>query len=159
MESPVKQIKSWLAQDRGAQIAEFAAVVPMLVMMIFGILWFGRAFNIYTTVNRAARAAAEAKVLHTCATCLNTAADTADIETKVVDPILEAAHLDPSKKTNWGIDAVSVTTSGTPVNAFRAHFKYRYAFNLNGLSCCPPTLVPLSAGVTINAQAQSNEEQ
>src|SRR6476661_10899482 len=98
METAVKQTfaRRLHSQDSGAQIAEFAAVVPMLVVMILGIMWFGRAFNIYTTVNRAARAAAEAKVLHQCATCLNTVADTGDIETKVVDPMLAAAHLDPS---------------------------------------------------------------
>jgi Flp pilus assembly protein TadG len=160
MESSVKKPSwRWLWQDRGAQIAEFAAVAPMLVMVIFGILWFGRAFNIYTTINRAARAAAEAKVLHTCATCLNLPADTGDIETNVVNPMLEAAHLDPSKKTDWAIDPESVTTTAGTVNVFRAHFKYRYDFKLNGLNCCPPVLYPLSVGVTMTAQAQSKEEQ
>jgi Flp pilus assembly protein TadG len=161
METAVKQIftRRLHSQDSGAQIAEFAAVVPMLVMMIFGILWFGRAFNIYTTVNRAARAAAEAAALHKCATCGNTGADKDTIETSVVDPILAAAHLDPSKKTGWDIDAVQVDTAANPVNVFRAHFNYRYDFKLNWLTCCPPALEPLSLGVTMKAQAQSKEEQ
>lgn len=155
----MKRMISWLRQDRGAQIAEFAAVVPMLVMMIFGILWFGRAFNIYTTVNRAARAGAEAAVLHKCATCGNTVAAKNTIETSIVDPILAADNLDPSKKIEWDIVPDQVTTAGTTVNVFRAHFKYRYDFKLNWLTCCPPALEPLSVGVTMNAQAQSKEEQ
>ena len=41
-------------------------------MLLFGIMWFARAFNIYTTMNRAARAGALAAAAHNCATCGNT---------------------------------------------------------------------------------------
>jgi Flp pilus assembly protein TadG len=153
------QIGRWLSQERGAQIADFAAVLPMLVMMIFGILWFGRAFNIYTTVNHATRAAAEAAALHNCATCGNTPSDTGTIENQIVDPIFAAAHLDPSLKGNYGIDRSTVTLpSGIQVNLYTAHMRYPYNFKLNGLTCCPPALTPITLGVTIRAQARAQEE-
>ena len=146
----------WLSQDKGAQIAEFAAVVPMLVMVILGILWFGRAFSIYTTVNHATRAAAQAATLHGCVTCVDAAVD---IENNVVNPIFIAAHLDPSQKSNYGIDHSSVTLpSGMQVSLYTAHMRYPYNFKLNGFTCCPPALTPVTLGVTITAQAQSKEE-
>jgi Flp pilus assembly protein TadG len=151
------QLGRWLSQERGAQIAEFAAVLPMLVMLIFGILWFGRAFNIYTTVNHAARAAAEAAALHRCASCGNQSAN--NIETEVVDPILIAAHLDPAQKQNFAIVPVVVNPNTSPqLNGFRVHMSYPYNFKLNGLTCCPPALTPLTLGLVINAQAQAKEE-
>jgi Flp pilus assembly protein TadG len=149
----------WLKQDRGAQVAEFAAVVPMLIMIIFGILWFGRAFNIYTTVNHAVRAAAEAAALHQCATCT---ASTADIEANVVNPILSASHLDPGLKQGFSITPVVISAATIPdapdITGFNAQMSYPYNFKLNGVTCCPPALTPVTVGVTITAQAQAKEE-
>src|SRR5436190_878373 len=106
METAVKGLILWrfLWQDRrGAQIAEFAAVAPMLIAMIFGILWFGRAFNIYTTVNHAVREAAQAAATRTCARCGNTFPSDGSIESDVIDPILAASHLDPAQKQNYTV--------------------------------------------------------
>ena len=55
----------------GAEIAEAAVILPLLFMLLFGIMWFARAFNIYTTVNRAARQGALAEAANNCATCGN----------------------------------------------------------------------------------------
>jgi len=157
----VKRIISWLLQDRGAQVAEFAAVVPMLVMMIFGILWFGRALSIYTTVNHAARAAAEAAVLPNCSTCVNPNVfpSQATIKTNVVDPIFQAAHLDSSPS------ALTFTlTQGQPLDSNSTVFgavvtmSYPYSFKMNRFTCCPPALEPTTVGLTIRATAQAQQE-
>ena len=161
MESPVKDLsRHTLSQEGGAQIAEFAAVAPMLVVLIFGILWFGRAFNIYTTVNHAARAAAQVAATRTCASCGNTFPSDGSIETDVIDPILLASHLDPTQKQNFSVahgvienPSSSPTVTGTVVS-----FRYPYNFKLNGITCCPVAITPVTLGVTINAQAQSQEE-
>ena len=142
--------------QRGSQVADFAVVAPLLIMVIFGILWFGRAFNIYTTVNRATREAAEAAAINSCATCGNL--PNATIETTVVDPILIAAHLDPGQKT-LSIDPVVLNPSSpTPVNGFSAQMSYPYNFKLNGITCCPLALRPITVGVTITTRAQSQAE-
>ena len=71
----MKQTQSWrnrlLHDAAGAEIAEAAVVLPLLFMLLFGIMWFARAFNIYTTVNRAARLGALAESANSCATCGN----------------------------------------------------------------------------------------
>lgn len=41
--------------DRGAAAVEFALVVPVLLTLVLGIMEFGRAYNIQTTLSNAAR--------------------------------------------------------------------------------------------------------
>ncbi|HEY3972521.1 MAG TPA: TadE/TadG family type IV pilus assembly protein [Candidatus Sulfotelmatobacter sp.] len=54
---------------RGAEIAEAAAVLPLMFMMLLGIFWFGQAFSIYGAITRAAQEGARAGALPYCATC------------------------------------------------------------------------------------------
>jgi hypothetical protein len=35
---------------------------------------------------------------------------------------------------------------------------YPFAFKLNGISCCPPRLSPITQGVTIRAKAEARQE-
>ena len=56
-------------ESRGAEIAEAAAVLPLMFMMLLGIFWFGQAFSIYGTITRAARDGARAAVAPVCVTC------------------------------------------------------------------------------------------
>ena len=59
-----------LASDtRGAEIAEAAAVLPLMFMMLLGIFWFGQAFSIYGAITRAAQEGARAGATPYCATC------------------------------------------------------------------------------------------
>ena len=46
-----------LKEERGAEIAEAAVVLPIAFMFLLGIVWFGRAFNIYSTITRSASVA------------------------------------------------------------------------------------------------------
>ena len=91
-------------ETRGAEIAEAAAVLPIMFMMILGIFWFGQAFSIYGTITRAAQDGARAgAAAPNCTTCTagNTAATNAS---NAVQSALVAAHLDPSKivpLANW----------------------------------------------------------
>lgn len=50
-------------QDRGAAAVEFALVLPILVVLVFGIVVFGRALNVQATLAGAARVAARAASL------------------------------------------------------------------------------------------------
>lgn len=43
------------SRDRGASAVEFALVVPILLLLVIGILEFGRAYHIQTTLSNAAR--------------------------------------------------------------------------------------------------------
>lgn len=86
-----------LASASGAEIAEAALVLPVAFMILLGIYWFGRAFNVYATINHAAREGARYAVAQTCATCLppNTA-PTIDNIALQVGQAMQASGLDPN---------------------------------------------------------------
>jgi Flp pilus assembly protein TadG len=86
-----------LADDvKASQVAEAALVFPLVFMMLLGIYWFGRAFNIYATINHAAREGAHVAVLRTCATCGNQPTPTANVA-NVVAQALQASSVDPAQ--------------------------------------------------------------
>jgi Flp pilus assembly protein TadG len=143
-----------LVQDTsGQEIIEAAVVIPLLFMILFGIYWFGRAFNIYGTINHAAREGARVAVTSTCATCGNTAANNASIALAVTQA-LQASRLDPSKMQVYtpapapaagscpGVSGTVCKTSGKvricrpvqlnssdpPVCGVTVSFKYPYQF-------------------------------
>ena len=47
-----------ITSEQGQTMAEFAVVLPILVVLLFGIMQFGIAFNNYVTLTDAARAGA-----------------------------------------------------------------------------------------------------
>jgi len=55
-----KMISRLAAETTGAEIAEAAAVLPLMFMILLGIFWFGQAFSIYGAINRAAQEGARA---------------------------------------------------------------------------------------------------
>jgi hypothetical protein len=152
--------KRLLREASGAEIAEAAVVLPLLFMLLFGIMWFARAFNIYTTVNRAARQGALAAANNNCATCGNTRQSQANIQNNVVNPILIANHLDPGQVQNFSVLWDQTLNPGSPLleHGTVVSLDYPFNFKLNGLSCCPPTLSPITTGVVIRAQAQARQE-
>jgi TadE-like protein len=158
------QNNSWwsrlLRDGSGAEIAEAAVVLPLLFMLLFGIMWFARAYNIYTTVNRAARQGALAAAANNCATCGNIPRTPAYIRNNIVNPILLASHLDPGQVQNFNVlwnqplnPSSPLVERGTVVT-----LDYPFAFKLNGISCCPPRLSPITQGVTIRAKAEARQE-
>ena len=53
----------------GTEILEVAVVLPVVFTFLLGIIWFGRAFNIYSTITQAAEQGAATAARPTCATC------------------------------------------------------------------------------------------
>ncbi|TAM83174.1 MAG: pilus assembly protein [Acidobacteria bacterium] len=101
-------------ENSGAELIEAALVIPILLMLLLGIVWLGRAYNVYETITRAAREGARYAVLPSCATCnpanqmtetytsAGTTSSPACISnptyefTNYVAPSLLASHLDPN---------------------------------------------------------------
>ena len=54
------RFKNLVANETGQTMAEFAIVLPILVVLLFGIVQFGIVFNNYVTLTDAARAGARA---------------------------------------------------------------------------------------------------
>lgn len=152
----VKWLREIARDSCGTEIAETAVVLPLVFMLLLGIMWFGRAFNIYSTLNRAAREAAVAAASPSCATCGNTSRTQSDIQTNVVNPILQAAHLDPSQLqiTNFKQD-VALTTAE---NGSKVSLSYPWKFKLNWFSVNPWGLQTFTTGITIVAESQARQE-
>jgi Flp pilus assembly protein TadG len=85
--------KSLLRSTGGAEIAETAAVLPVLFTLLLGIFFFGRAYNIYGTLTQAAQQGARAAVAPNCASCGNATLTSDQIATTVVGPVLQASKV------------------------------------------------------------------
>lgn len=62
------------ATERGAAAVEFAILVPVLIMFVFGIVEFGRAYNVQVTLTSAAREGARVMAIKNDPTAAKTAA-------------------------------------------------------------------------------------
>lgn len=49
-----------MKSERGQSLVEFALILPLLILMLFGIIDFGRIFHAYLTIDHAGREAARA---------------------------------------------------------------------------------------------------
>jgi Flp pilus assembly protein TadG len=85
-----------LRDTKATEIAEFAAILPVLLMILIGIFWFGQAFRIYGTITYAAREGARAAVAPVCATCAGTNTPAANAW-NAVQTAMSAANLDATQ--------------------------------------------------------------
>ena len=155
----MKLWKQLARESTGSEIAEAAVILPLLFALLFGIVWFGRAFNVYATINRAAHEGAQAAAVFACATCLPNIRNQAYIQNNVVNPILTASHVNPNAATVTLVQNVQMNPGGIPAEfGSVVTVTYPYDFRLNGIQCCPLTLAPINLGVTLRAQAQSRQE-
>jgi Flp pilus assembly protein TadG len=119
-------LRSRFASDtRGQELVEFAFILPILMMLLMGIFYMGRAISVYQALGRAAREGARAALATTCATCgdaLNTAAGQTAINNALVSaslnpslvvppPVFTAAVLNSSDPTNYQVNGVTVTVT------------------------------------------------
>lgn len=89
-----------LAGSAASEVAEAALVLPLAFMMLLGIYWFGRAFNIYATINHAAREGVRAAVVQQCGSC-NLPGLTASQVAAVVENTLQASSVSPSQVLSY----------------------------------------------------------
>jgi hypothetical protein len=92
----IKPIARKLERTDGAEIAEAALVLPLVFMLLLGIIWFGRAFNIYSTIQQAAQQGAIFTARGTCVTCRNDFPTNGEVYNQVV-AVLQSSSLDPSQ--------------------------------------------------------------
>ena len=149
-------LRQFIRDVRGAEIAEAAAVLPLMFLFLLGIFWFGQAFSIYGAITRAAQDGARAGAAPSCATCapLTASARAANAAT-AVQSALTIAKLDPTLarqpsplptfnscggpttcdggNSNLCVQApvqLSNTTTGTGVCGVSVSFQYPFQFRL-----------------------------
>ena len=94
-----KMFSRLIAETAGAEIAEAAAVLPLMFLILLGIFWFGQAFSIYGAINRAAHEGARAGSVPSCLTCTgpNNIAQFGLNAVNAVNNALTQSQLDPNK--------------------------------------------------------------
>lgn len=93
----------------GAEVLEFAIVVPLLFMLLIGIFWIGRAYNVYESITRACREGTRYAVLPSSVASGNAYADPLSSScssgtytyTNYVVPALVADGLNPTQVQNY----------------------------------------------------------
>jgi TadE-like protein len=105
--------------ERGQSMTEFALVLPLLVMLLFGVIQFGIAFNNYITLTDAVRAGARKGTV---------ARHLKDPEGAVVAQVQKAAT--DLKAADLDVDVTSTWESGEDV---RVEASYPYSISLLGL--------------------------
>jgi Flp pilus assembly protein TadG len=147
--------------ERGADLFEAALVLPLLLTLVLGIYVFGRAWDVYQTMTRAAREGVRQVVTTSCATCGSTYYTPDYVKTSIVFPALQAASLDTSK-VNWcppnptnknfvPCGRVWLDSPTNQVCGYRISFSYPYTLQI--------PFVPLSVGtVTLTTQVQMRLE-
>lgn len=96
--------------DRGAAAVEFALVLPILVLLIFGIVDFGRLLRAQITITEAAREAARASALVSDAAATTRSDDvTAGLDDTAGSPTTTVT--DSCKTTSDPSDDTSVTVT------------------------------------------------
>ena len=94
----IKRIACQLGSADGAEIAEAALVLPLVFMLLLGIVWFGRAFNIYSTIQQAAQQGAITAARAPCATCGDgTTFPTDQTVDNAISAVMQASNLDPTQ--------------------------------------------------------------
>lgn len=78
--------RAW-KETRAAELVEMAFVVPLLLTLLIGIFWAGRAYNIYETITRAAREGARTAVANSCAACGNAVPAVSNVEDAVLNSL------------------------------------------------------------------------
>ena len=146
----------------GAELVEFAFVLPLLLMLIFGIFWFSRAYNVYETITRAAREGARVGAVPSCATCGNAFPTSATIQT-AVNNIMTAENVNPAgagvsvniqQHQALGLDPLNPAAQWTVIT-----IGYPYKFTLPFISFTYTTTSPCTAsGICIVSKVQMLEE-
>ncbi len=128
MKTMTKRIQ-W-RDEHGQSMTEFAIVLPILVVLLFGIVQFGILFNNYVTLTDAARAGARA----------------AAVSRQAADPTgtATAAVRSSASDLNQASLGVSISSAWTPAAPVTVTATYPYSISLLGWVVSSGTLTTKS---------------
>jgi len=115
-------VGSFGRSERGQALVEFALVVPMLLLLLLGVVEFGRAWNAYQVITDAAREAARSAVVANQAT-------TQEDVFEVIDSAMRRAGLDSGSATRT-IDGFRAGTGEPATIAIVYPYRFRFVGSL-----------------------------
>jgi Flp pilus assembly protein TadG len=128
-------------------------VLPVLMMILIGIVWVGRAMSVYQALGRAARDGAQVYLAATCATCGNN--PNAGAATTAINAALTAASLDPTQASIVGPNNGILIDPNDPANyqsnGVTVQITYNIQLNIPFTSLNGVTL-PITTTVTMRQE-------
>lgn len=164
----MKPIAQRLGSTEGAEIAEVAMVLPLVFMLLLGIIWFGRVYNVYSTITQAAQQGAITAARATCTTCSGPTGggwngtnfpDDSTVDTAIF-AVLQASRIDPGQiPTNSNPPTTStLSTCGIPPLSPPLSLPLTCTTN-NNITICRNALMtptasnqPIQCGVVVSFQ-------
>lgn len=146
--------------EEGAQLIEFALVLPMLLLVVLGIAEFGFLFQRYEVVTNAAREGARMAVLPGYSTAIGQAAVRTRVQAYVAAGRVPTAAGTPGNPVVTLADAAIEVGGGLPpVNVKRVTVTYTHTYmfiaGIAGLFGAEYTTVPLTAVAEMRTEAGS----
>jgi Flp pilus assembly protein TadG len=117
-------------RDRGAAVVEFALLLPLLLLLVFGIIDFGRALNAQITLTQAAREGARLAALGKSNVVAGTQAAAVGLNPVGV-AVVTSCPVNAGQGVNATVRATFVFHFVTPVGAIAGLFGGHVAPNLN----------------------------
>lgn len=122
---------------RGQALVELALIVPVLLLLVLGVVVFGRLFNAYMTIQHAAREGARLGIL---------GASDAEITNRVLDNVVS---LNPAQVSVGISPAPGSRTSGTILTV---QVSYDFTVMMPLLSSLIGTSVPITATLSMRVE-------
>jgi hypothetical protein len=115
LKSAFKNLRRIIIDTGGSQIAEAAFVLPLLFMILLGIMSFGRAFNVYSTITRAAQdGAAVAAQSKSAGLTFNNIQPTNSEIAAAVTSALRASNVAPEQVSTYVLASEPLGCAGLP---------------------------------------------
>jgi Flp pilus assembly protein TadG len=109
-------VSGWTRRnERGANLAEFAIIAPLLLLLVVGVADFGRAFQTYIVITNAAREGARMGARLSC--YQNNASQRANYRNAIIQATIDAAAGNGLTVTTADITISPDPASGTCQNA------------------------------------------
>ena len=136
-------LKASLRDGGGSQIAEAALVLPLMFTILISIFWFGRAYNVYATIARAAQEGAAVAATSTCGSCGNAPATPSSIASAVT-AAMQASRLDPGQIASNPISPATACPNSTVTHDTTNNIDIYRNIQLN-----PGSTGPVQCGVIV----------
>lgn len=116
--------------ERGSDVFEAALVLPVLLTILLAMFAFGRGWDIYQTMTRAAREGVRQAVTTSCAMCGSASYTTSQVQTNYVFPALQAAGLNTSDSTLLSTYQQGYSWLDSADTVCGAYIKFSYPYTL-----------------------------
>ena len=168
--------KEYREKQKGAELFEFAVVLPLLLLLLIGIVEFGRGYNIYQNVTHATREGVRAAVAD-CLTGGNCTPGSATSlsDNQIRDKIrenLRAINIDVANPTTDIVidSATPLTVPGftdgsttfsrnIPVYNVRVTYNYNFLFLGSALKLAVPSATGSGGTISITATVEMMKEE